>query len=162
MNIETVKHSGDGYLVNGTMLVPKADGNRDYEAVKKWIDDGNIVGAEFSTADLFEQAKDVKLGDIQTDFETAESQPVVHNGETFIGGKESAESIDGYVRLMKLAGATEFNIWDINGDEHSFDSAGADALILAIGGASSVNQFEKKNRKKAVADATTIEQVNAV
>jgi len=63
---------------------------------------------------------------------------------------------------VKLAGATEFNIWDVNGDEHIFDSAGADALLLAIGSASSVNQFAKKNRKVALAKATTVGEVDAV
>ena len=37
--IETVKIQGDGYLVNGKINVPKADGNRHYEAVKIWLKD---------------------------------------------------------------------------------------------------------------------------
>ena len=57
MNIETVKISGDGYLINGTISVPKADGNRDYQAVKKWIDNPkNVVGAEFTASQLEEKA----------------------------------------------------------------------------------------------------------
>lgn len=35
--IETVKIQGNGYLVNGNMSVPKADGNMEYEAVKEWL-----------------------------------------------------------------------------------------------------------------------------
>ena len=41
MSIKTVKIQGNGYLVNETMSVPKADGNRHYEEVKAWIADGN-------------------------------------------------------------------------------------------------------------------------
>jgi len=111
---------------------------------------------------VLEKAKDEKLKVIQDDFKTAESIPVEHGGSQFVGGQESASSIDQYVRLMKIAGATEFKIWDVNGDEHIFDSAGADALLLAIGSASSVNQFAKKNRKVALAKATTVGEVDAV
>ena len=32
-----VKIQGQGYLVNDTMSVPKADGNRHYELVKEWL-----------------------------------------------------------------------------------------------------------------------------
>ena len=49
--IETVKIQGDGYLVNGTMSVPKADGNKDYEAVKVWLQT-NTAEPEFTQAEL--------------------------------------------------------------------------------------------------------------
>ena len=35
--IQTVKIQGQGYLLNGTMSVPKADGNREYELIKEWL-----------------------------------------------------------------------------------------------------------------------------
>jgi len=160
--IETVKIQGDGYLVNGTMSVPKADGNKDYEAVKKWIADGGIVGSEFNSEELFIQAVDQKSIDIGKDFDTSELVPVEHLGNIFIGGSESADSIDKYVRLMKLGGITEFMVWDMNGDEHPFDSDGVDALLFAIGSVSAMNKFEKKNRRVALAKAKTIIEVDAV
>lgn len=46
-DIKTVKIQGDGYLVNGNMSVPKADGNRDYQEVKIWIED-NTPESEFT------------------------------------------------------------------------------------------------------------------
>ena len=52
--IETVKIQGDGYLVNGTMSVPKADGNRQYEAVKVWLQT-NTAEPEFTQTELDEQ-----------------------------------------------------------------------------------------------------------
>lgn len=39
--IETVKIHENGYLVNGTLSVPEAEGNRHYQAVQEWIADGN-------------------------------------------------------------------------------------------------------------------------
>lgn len=52
MEIKTVKIQGQGYLLNGTMLVPKADGNREYELVKQWLAKGNIPEPEFTPEQL--------------------------------------------------------------------------------------------------------------
>jgi len=42
--IKTVKENGNGgYLVNGIMSVPQADGNRHYSDIQIWIKDGGIV-----------------------------------------------------------------------------------------------------------------------
>jgi len=53
--IETVKIQSEGYLVNGGMSVPKADGNRHYQAVKEFIAEGGVVELEFSATDLLAQ-----------------------------------------------------------------------------------------------------------
>ena len=54
--INTVKIQGDGYLVNGNMSVPKADGNRHYEEVKIWLE-ANTPEPEFTDAEVAEQAR---------------------------------------------------------------------------------------------------------
>jgi hypothetical protein len=53
--IETVKIQGSGYLLNGTMSVPTANGNREYEAIKQWLGEGNTPLPEFTEEEL--QAK---------------------------------------------------------------------------------------------------------
>jgi hypothetical protein len=40
--IKTVKMQGSGYLLNGTLSVPNAPGNRHYDAIQLWIAEGNI------------------------------------------------------------------------------------------------------------------------
>lgn len=50
--IQTVKIQGQGYLLNGTMSVPKADGNREYELIKQWLLEGNIPEPEFTEEEL--------------------------------------------------------------------------------------------------------------
>ena len=50
--IQTVKIQGHGYLLNGTMGVPKADGNREYELIKQWLSEGNIPEPEFTEEEL--------------------------------------------------------------------------------------------------------------
>ena len=50
--IKSVKIQGNGYLLNGTMSVPTADGNREYELIKLWISEGNTPEPEFSEEEL--------------------------------------------------------------------------------------------------------------
>ena len=50
--IKSVKIQGNGYLLNGTMSVPKADGNREYELIKLWLAEGNTPEPEFSEEEL--------------------------------------------------------------------------------------------------------------
>ena len=52
MNIETVKIQSKGYLLNGIMYVPNADGNREYELIKQWLSEGNTPEPEFTKEEL--------------------------------------------------------------------------------------------------------------
>lgn len=53
--IQTVKIQGQGYLLNGTMHVPMADGNSEYELIKLWIAEGNIPEPEFTDEEILKQ-----------------------------------------------------------------------------------------------------------
>ena len=68
MNIQTVKIQKEGYLVNGTMSVPSAEGNRHYQAVQEWIAEGNTPEPEFTQEQLdaqaYNSAKEQKLLDV--------------------------------------------------------------------------------------------------
>lgn len=55
MEIQTVKYSGDGFLVNGNMSVPNAEGNRHYQMVQQWIAEGNTPEPEFTAEELATQ-----------------------------------------------------------------------------------------------------------
>ena len=62
--INTVKIQGTGYLVNGNMSVPKAEGNRDYKEVQEAIVGGTenyptaiVVEPEFTAEEVAEQAR---------------------------------------------------------------------------------------------------------
>ena len=52
MEIKTVKIQGQGYVLNGIMSVPKADGNREYELIKQWLSEGNTPEPEFTEEEL--------------------------------------------------------------------------------------------------------------
>ena len=69
--IKTVKVSGNRYLLNGTMSVPMADGNREYELIKLWIAEGNTPEPEFTEQELIEQTKQMALTAVQNMLDNA-------------------------------------------------------------------------------------------
>jgi len=52
MQIFKVKQQENGYLVNDTMSVPNAAGNRHYQMVQEWIAQGNTPEPEFTPEEL--------------------------------------------------------------------------------------------------------------
>ena len=65
--ITTIKQQENGYLVNGTMSVPIADGNRDYREVQEAIlggtedyPDAIVVEPEFTDEELLQQIEYAK------------------------------------------------------------------------------------------------------
>ena len=98
----TVKIQGQGYLLNGTMSVPKADGNREYELIKEWLKD-NTPEPEFTEEELAKQAKDKQIADakaylLSTDYkftadydkDTAEVKAKRAEARAIIRGLENA------------------------------------------------------------------------
>lgn len=59
--IKSVKIQGNGYLLNGYMSVPKANGNREYELIKQWLAEGNTPEPEFTEAELAQQVVNAKV-----------------------------------------------------------------------------------------------------
>ena len=63
--IQSAKISGSGYSVtydNGDILsVPNADGNRHYNELMKWVDDGNIIGSEFTVGEQLQKDHDKEV-----------------------------------------------------------------------------------------------------
>ena len=114
---------------------------------------------------VLEKSKENRIKIIEEEFikEETTTIPFIVNGVEYLfyGGIDSVDSIDKYVRLMELAGATIFTIWDVDGIEHTLNLAEVQSLMLSIGIQSSINKFNKKNRKKAVIEATTIDEVEA-
>ena len=58
--IISVKIQGNGYLLNGTMSVPKANGNIEYELIKEWLKD-NTPEPEFTETELAQQVINAKV-----------------------------------------------------------------------------------------------------
>lgn len=62
MEIKTVKIQNQGYLLNGTMYVPKADGNREYELIKEWLKT-NEPEPEFTSEEIQKQELQIKINE---------------------------------------------------------------------------------------------------
>ena len=54
--IKSVKIQQNGWLLNGTMSVPDATGNRERELIKKWMAEGNTPEPEYTQEELDAQA----------------------------------------------------------------------------------------------------------
>ena len=104
MEIQTIKIQGQGYLLNGTMSVPKADGNIEYELIKQWLADGNTPEPEFTEEELTarEQAK-LKQAKAQ-----ALTQIVVEVEDMSFDGNETARlNMISAIQASELLGQTE-------------------------------------------------------
>ena len=53
-DIETVKEieQGNRLLINGTVKVPKSDGNTVYKMILKWVENGGTIEPEFTAEEL--------------------------------------------------------------------------------------------------------------
>lgn len=63
MEVTSVKIQGNGYLLNNEMYVPKANGNRKYEAIKQWLAEGNTPEPEFTEEELAQQELEAKIAE---------------------------------------------------------------------------------------------------
>lgn len=99
--IETVKIQGDGYLVNGTLFVPKVDGNRHYEEVKQFIADGGIVADEFTPEELeaMQLAEEVRLAKIAKEKALDELQ-ITHETVAYDANGRSIGTMGAVVALV--------------------------------------------------------------
>ena len=75
--VETVKIQGYGYLLNGTMYVPMADGNIEYELIKQWLAEGNTPEPEFTEAELAQQVLDKSIAEAKAYLEVTDFKMTV-------------------------------------------------------------------------------------
>lgn len=65
MEILKVKIQGQGYLLNGTMSVPKANGNKEYEILKVWLET-NVPEPEFTAEEIQIQELQIKINEAKS------------------------------------------------------------------------------------------------
>lgn len=106
MNIETVKLQGEGYLVNGTMSVPKVEGNRHYKLVQEWIAEGNTPEPEFTPEELTAKAE------LEAEQEASKLRAeAMLTGFEYNGHQISVTAEDG-TGLLQVKGAFEMGVTD--------------------------------------------------
>lgn len=72
--IQTVKHQGNGFLVNGSMSVPNDPANRHYQMIQEFIANGGVVDPEFTDAELLAQQKQQALIQAKAEYDTGIKQ----------------------------------------------------------------------------------------
>lgn len=160
MEILNLRKTTNGYLINGYMETVVGDEN--YQDALDWDNSGKEVMVALTDAELLEQAKASKLQQIKDDYSIADAIPVLHNTVTYKGGESSAKGIRDYLEGNRLEGITIHHIWDINGTEKPYTDSEANAVLIAVNAPVRDNSFNKKNRKVALAVATTITEVEAI
>ena len=109
MEILTVKIQGQGYLLNGSMSVPAADGNREYELIKQWLTEGNEPEPEFNAEELEVQ----RLAELKRAKNDALTKIVVEvDGKSFDGNETARLNMVSAIQTSELLGVTE-NAWKL-------------------------------------------------
>ena len=108
MEIKSVKIQGNGYLLNGYMSVPKANGNREYELIKEWLAQGNVPEPEFTEAELAQQVINAKVQEAKA-YLASTDYIVTKIAEAQALGKDTTLLLSKYaVELQQRKEAREF------------------------------------------------------
>ena len=109
MEIKSVKIQGEGYLLNGTMSVPQANGNREYELIKEWLAQGNVPEPEFTKEELAQQELEVKIAEAKAEIaRQLETLTVTTaNGNTFDADNQARLDMQNAITASDFLGITQ-------------------------------------------------------
>jgi len=109
--INTVKIQGEGFLVNGNMSVPQAEGNRHYQEVLEWIAEGNTPEPEFTKAELKQQVIDEANQLAKATKQEALTSLTVTTslGNEFDGNETARNNMLSAIQASTFTGTTETN-----------------------------------------------------
>ena len=106
-DIQTVKIQGNGYLLNGTMSVPQANGNREYELIKQWLAEGNIPEPEFTEAELAKQEINAKVQEAKQYLQATDNKFYLgykpKDGEDLVAIEAKRDEAREYIRMNEVA-----------------------------------------------------------
>ena len=106
MEIQTVKIQGEGYLLNGSMSVPKADGNREYELIKEWLKD-NTPEPEFTEEELVKQEINAKVQEAKQYLQATDHKFYLgykpKDGEDLVAIEAKRDEAREYIRMNEVA-----------------------------------------------------------
>lgn len=106
MEIKSVKIQGQGYLLNGEMSVPKADGNREYELIKEWLKD-NTPEQEFTEEELAQQVINAKVQEAKQYLQSTDHKFYLgykpKDGEDLVAIEAKRDEAREYIRMNEVA-----------------------------------------------------------
>ena len=131
MEIITVKIQQNGYLLNGMMFVPQADGNKEYEAIKEWLSEGNTPEPEFTEEELQAELKVELKAQIAKQLE--ELTVTTAKGNTFDANSQARLDISNGILVSQALGVTE-TVWRMADDKELLVTVDElkEALALAL------------------------------
>ena len=130
--INTVKIRGSGYLLNGTMYVPKADGNREYELIKQWIAEGNIPEPEFTDEEIALAKLIKETAELKAAKELALNSITVEvNGKVFDGRAKDQVNIMAAIQASEVLGETSTE-WVLNDNTKAVVTVDELKMVLAL------------------------------
>jgi hypothetical protein len=165
IEISKVKNQSNGWLLNDSIFVPDIAGNKEREAILAWIAQGNTPEPEFTDVELLANAKTAKLSEVTAEYNASIS--------ALIGGTDKFE-IASWTKQEAEARAYIAN--------NSVATPLLSGMVAARGLGETVEQFAKiviakadayqaayatilgsyQAKQKAIAAATTVEQVEAI
>lgn len=158
MIINTVKELKDSYLVNNLLMVPKDNGNSDYQRIQDWIVEGNIPDPEFTPAELLQNAKQDKIKEIEQAKTNAIYTPIKYNGNTFFTTEKANSNILGAIILDQ----TSYNWLDASGNSISMTVDALKALAGLIATQRSLVYNREATKLKLIKNARTVAGVNKI
>lgn len=166
MKIESVKKTLNGYLVNGSMLVPNNNNNIECLEVLEWIKQGGVVEPEFSKEQLLLNSKEKKLAEINQFHSSNEVKTLkikIGQAQTYIGlTSEYRYLIDEQISLLEIRiKRGEVNpVWNYrNGITLQLNLEQLSNIRIYIGNLVDFNYNVKRNHEIAVLALTNIEAV---
>lgn len=113
-------------------------------------------------AELLLGIKAQKTQEINTAFNTETNENVDVDGVLYVGGYDSALKLDGAKRFSELASTSTVTFYDASDVGHDLAIADATVIILTIGAKYQADFAKHKSLKKQIADATSIDAVDAI
>ena len=105
--IKTVKIQGNGYLLNGSMSVPQANGNREYELIKEWLAQGNVPETEFTEEELAQQVIKAKVQEAKQYLQATDHKFYLgykpKEGEDLVAIEAKRDEAREYIRMNEVA-----------------------------------------------------------
>ena len=106
MEIKSVKIQGNGYLLNCSMSVPQANGNREYELIKEWLAQGNVPEPEFTEAELAQQVINAKVQEAKQYLQSTDHKFYLgykpKEGEDLVAIEAKRDEAREYIRMNEV------------------------------------------------------------
>ena len=107
IEIKSVKIQGNGYLLNETMSVPQANGNREYELIKEWLAQGNVPEPEFTEEELAQQVINAKVQEAKEYLQATDHKFYLgykpKDGEDLVAIEAKRDEAREYIRMNEVA-----------------------------------------------------------